>query len=69
MATALNGLLSYLETLRNMTWEDIKRIHEIANEVWDEYVENSLAKIDITPMKEREYYEEILRRYNESNSL
>ena len=48
----------------SLTWEEIKRIHEIANDVWDEYVDDSLAELELEPMKEQEYYEKILNRFN-----
>lgn len=44
-----------------LSWEDVKLIRETMDEVWDNYLEGKL-KEDM--FGDKEYYGEILRRYN-----
>ena len=43
-----------------LTWQDIAKIDDMLREV-----ENCIACIDLPTMGREEYYEEVLRRYNE----
>lgn len=43
-----------------LTWQDIAKIDDMLSEV-----ENCVATSDLTTMGREEYYEEVLRRYNE----
>lgn len=43
-----------------LTWQDIAKIDDMLREV-----ENCVACIDLPTMGREEYYEEVLRRYNE----
>lgn len=45
-----------------MTWEDIKLIRDIMDEVWDDYLMNGFNGKEWT---DEEYYGEILLRFNE----
>ena len=49
-------------TQEELTWEDVKAIVNIA----DQLLDNAEMRMAVANHSEKEYYEEVLRRFNEA---
>lgn len=45
-----------------LTWQDIRKITQLYNDIADEFLERYFAQL---PVRDEEIYQEVLRRYNE----